>query len=297
MSIHSYLGTTVFETFQTLDYGDRIWPDVELENWQKLENKILAMNLENYLIYRGTFTVPATYNLSGNTVITLNPNGGDSSFEGCINGNYYNISKLGSTTITWSIPITGDGFYYLYLKEIEGQIDPTDALSLDAEYVSTIDPLVPPYTGSQLKTRIIMGILTISGGNLSLNENPTGQLTSNNFLAHINDSSDPHGTTLVQSNLEAGALKISGFTTYAEHIYDLTINATTATEFSLDTILNLAYPEVAAITFISASPLTSCPIPLWFDYGDFYDNLNYFTVHNDNGTPVTAKLLLKFVVT
>lgn len=288
MSTNNYLHKTAFDTFQTLGYGDRIWPDVETENWQKVENKLLAMNLENYLIYRGTFTYPATRDLSGITQITLSPNAG-SAFEGCINGMYYNISQ---ESLVWNVEATSpNDVFYLYLKEVTGAIDPEDGDSLEKEFAQSIGG-VPPYSGEELDTRLVMAIVTISSNNITVNTTPEGQLTQGSFLNHVIDTEDPHGTTLTQSNLNiTDTLTIKSTTVYQELVYDVTINATTNTEYNLDTILGLVL-ETTTVHFVGNSPLTSCPIPVWFEYDEY--ELNKFTIHNDNSTQVQLKLFIKY---
>lgn len=192
MATNAYTGKTAFETFQTLNYGDRIWPDVELMNWQKVENRFLSMNLDNFVISHGTFAYVINPLDETDVHVTLSPNGLDSAFAGSINGCYFRIN----TVMTWEMSITVDGTYYLYLKEVTGQTDPTSDLSLEKEYTQT------EYSGSDLKTRILMAIVTRTGGVLqTIVHDPPTQMTSQHFYDHVFDTVDPHGSLLTQTNL------------------------------------------------------------------------------------------------
>jgi hypothetical protein len=297
MSTHSYLNKTIFETFQTLGYGDRIWPDVESENWQVLENKILAMNIENYLIKRGSFTSSVINPSLSEVYISMN--GSDPSFEGSINGNYYKIES----TMTWSLNTFGDGTFYLYLKEVTGATDPTDELSLTKEVRTT------PYSGSDLKTRIIMATVTVLSGVLTINENPEGQPTANSFFAHVLDTTNPHGSTLTQTNIitedvQAGLLDttsllagsadiqeltIKGSSVYQETVYEYTVTGSTTVELNLDTILAITN---SLVLYVGISYTCLCPVPVWTSYHD--SGNNYFTLHNTNTDPISMRLFIKY---
>lgn len=286
MATHEYLGKTVFQNFQTLDYGDRIWPDVEYENWQKVENKILALNTENFVISRGTFSTVIDPIDPTNVSVLLNPNGLDPSFEGSINGSYFKINE----TITWELDITSDNVYYLYLRESVGQIDPSSELSLEKEYSLT------RYTDTDLENRIIMAIVTRSGGVLlPIDDQPEGQLTQQGFYTHIYEDTNPHGTSLIQNeitcnNLNVQTLNLNGSNLNHELIVEQTFPVT-STELNLDTLTGLTNTEPL---FISASAIQVMETPLNFKYSGLLDETNKFVVYNNNTSSVKVKLFIKY---
>jgi len=165
MSENNYLNKTVFQKFQTLGYGDRIWPDVESENWQKVENAMLAMSTENHIKQVGGFST-AQIDTTQSTV-TLSMAGITPAFEGVINSSYFKVED----PLVWNVDTTNNNTAYLYLTEISGQYDPTSIDSLDTE-VSMVEYRTP----AELEKRLLVAIATVTGGVgiASLNIDPEG---------------------------------------------------------------------------------------------------------------------------
>lgn len=210
MAENSYTQTTIFDNFQALGFGDRIWPDVELENWQKVENKLLAINYVNFAKQTGAWT--QLYINSTSSAVRLNVSGIVPAFEGSINGSYFKISD----TLTWSLDTTTTQTLYLYLTEVQGQIDPTDPLSVDKE-VSSVR-----YTSTaERKTRLLLAIVEVTGG--------VG-------IASIN--TDPEGTEIE-----------------SDYIYDTQITTGTDLELDMRTILGLGIEEEPEVKFVGISAM------------------------------------------
>lgn len=160
-----YSNTTQFSMFQTLGYGDRIWPENETTNWQKVEQKFLAINYTNFLKQSGTWS--QTYIDPSLSTVSLKASGLVPAFEGSINGSYFNITD----NLVWSLDTTNSHTYYLYLTEVTGQTDPTSPLSLDKE-VTTVLYTEP----ADLQQRLLVAIVEVTGGVgiSSMNTDPEG---------------------------------------------------------------------------------------------------------------------------
>lgn len=296
MSTNHYTQTTIFGNFQALGFGDRIWPDVEIENWQKVENRLLAMNIENFLISRGVYSV-TTLNAS-TKLVNLAQSGLQVAFEGAINGSYFNIED----TISWSVStLTLEKTYYLYIREVTGQVDPTSIDSIDTDvfdYELT--------SSSDKKNRLLMAIVYVnSSGEVSVtDENPQGQLQANNFLNHITDSQNPHGSVLTQASLVAGAITLGGQPLYTEHIYDETFTCGTDKTINMRTVLSLdpgtdlevKFVQVC-ITSFGESVTPSDNYFLWIVYDANADTAQ-FTIKTTGNTAyaMSAKVLVKYIV-
>jgi len=242
MSTNSYLNQTNFGYFQTLGYGDRIWPDVETENWQTIENRLLSVKKENSLITEGTFTYQTID--PSLTQVVLTQSGIQASFEGCINGSYYKIMN----PLTWDINTNGDGVFYLYLRQVTGETNTTDVISVDAEVTQV------QYSITELSTRLIMAIVTFSGSSVTINSAPTGQPKINTML---------DGEVFYDTVISAGLDQILD-------IHDiLNINPVNATV--------VKYVGYSPISF--SNPLLATPYIIWITYNTDTDT-SKFTIHN-----------------
>lgn len=283
MAVHNYKKQTALGTFQTLDYGDRIWPDVELENWQKVENAIMAMSTENILFVRGSFTVVRNPSDATDVTVTLSSVNTDPSFSGAINRCFFRVTE----DIVWDLSLPTDGIYYLYLKAITGQIDPTSSDSLDKECTQI------RYTGIDLKERILMAVLT-HGTLTSIDGNPEGQLTFEGFQNHILASDDPHGSTLnqtkvVSDQIETQTIKFGEGQPFGDVVFDTTlvsgINSFVFSDFGL----------VGALpVFILASPLSSTTGVFYYTYSGTGGSPNGFSINSTAAEDVAVKVFLRY---
>ncbi len=293
MATHNYLNQTEFGYFEYLGFGDRIWPDVENQNWQTVESMIMAMNPENYVIAHGSYAYAGTATPGNLFTVTLSQNGLDAPFEGGISRLYWKISG----DIVWEFtPTSTDETWYLFLEPVAGAIDPTDPASLlKLSAKSLTNPATNPYDAQDMKDKILMATVAIVSGNVTLDSSPDGQLTTNNFLSHVLDSEDPHGETLTQTNLEAKSLTIKGSQVYQEYFYDITADAGSSVEYNLDTLLVLANPDTSVVYFVTYSGKAAHTLPLWFEY--HVTGNSYFTVHNPNASATDVKLSIKYLIT
>jgi len=294
MATNHYGQTTGFGTFYALGFGDRIWPDVELQNWQKVENGLLAMNIENFLISRGTYAVISGTSSEGS--VTLSTSGDQPAFEGSIDGSYFKIADV----ITWTISkLVDNKTFYIYIKSVTGQIDPTSIDSIEAEvfdYELT--------TSGDKKSHLLMAIVTYDSvhGIVLADINPTGQLTRNGFLSHTTKSTDPHGSVLTQTELDVSILKIGGKQSYSEYIYDETFTCGTDKIIAVKTLLGLdssvdlsvKYVQIC-VTGFGTAPVN--PYFLWVEY-DTGSDTSQFTIKSAGTTAysMTAKISVKYVI-
>jgi hypothetical protein len=254
MATNSYLHKTQFENFHTLGYGDRIWPDVEAENWQRVENRLLAIHNVNFLKQVGVFQENNPDPYTGTSTVTLS---GSPSFEGSINGSYFYITD----NFVWDVDVTSSGTYYLYLTEVTGQYDPSDAASLEAETSST------KYNSpNDLKQRLLVAVVGVTG------------LTG---ITSIDD--DPEGTEIEM-----------------DYVYDTSITLGTDEVYDMRTILGLPFSE-PEVKFVSVCPTSLPYDAYIFSVEYNIDGYPYkFTIHSKTfssyevAEELNLKLLIKY---
>lgn len=210
MAENEYKGKTRFETFNVLGFDDRIWPDVEDENWQKVENALLGSVKYNRLIKRGTFTVEQVDAFQ--STVTLSLQGLNPAFEGVVGGGFYRIDD----DLVWEIDTTTDKEVWLYLTVVPGMTDPTSPDSLDKEVKEDA-----PYTdASSLESRLVMAVVSVVSGEAEITDGSPVEQEGNPILSHQLTSENPHGTLLKQDEIEVLALKLGGTDVMAEALVE-----------------------------------------------------------------------------
>ena len=241
MAENEYIGKTKFDTFNVLGFGDRIWPDVEMENWQKVENSLLGGVRYNRLMSRGSFSVEAVDpSLSR---ITLSLQGLNPAFEGVIAGNYYKIDD----NLVWEVDTSSDKTCWLYLSAIPGMTDPTSPDSLDMEVKEDA-----PYTDeSVLASRLVMAAISIESGSVMITDDSPIEQEGNPVLKHELTSENPHGSVLKQDEIEVQKLTVGGAVLISEVLIEGVTLEVGYYEVNMRDILGLEPDAPVEVKFIS----------------------------------------------
>jgi len=161
--------------------GELLEESEEIKKMAIIDNQLRGaiVTFGNTVFEEGSYALTG----SGPYTVTLSPSGGPS-VRGILNNGF--IEDYSS--VVWS-SIPDGQLSYLYLRYRAEQY----------ESASTFDTVVSSIevTGD---TYLLMATLDATGV-ATLDTAPSGKSTSSGILAHINDSSDPHGSTLTQSIL------------------------------------------------------------------------------------------------
>ncbi len=246
----TYTNQTTLGEFETLAYGDRVWPEAELRNWQKIENRLLASGINNYAETLGVFSLSVGSSVTSGIDATLTTSGVNKAFSGGLGGYFFQISD--TITFLHSAPIDETAPWYLYIKKVTGAVDPLALASIETEVTQTL------YSGSDLDNRLLVATLTVSTGLVfSIDLVTTGK---QEFRSHIASYQDPHGSLLEQTVLKTQVLKFdNGSYVYPEYIGSITFPTTDADqviEVSLSDVITIPTAKVLTVFFVSCNRLS-----------------------------------------
>lgn len=205
-------GPTIFGDFQSLGYLDRIYPSVENDNWQKVENGIRSVNTESFVLTEGSWSETVAINM---LTLRLEPINTSPAFEGVIAKKYFRVTKDTNpdtgviTYIEWEVDISTAKTVYVYLRPFTGVgNDHSTVTSLDAYTSET----APTADGSDNTTELLMGVVTIaSEGVYTFSSTHLQKMTDGSLMKHRCLATDPHGQTLVQTNItSSGTINANG---------------------------------------------------------------------------------------
>jgi hypothetical protein len=165
-------------------FGDRLWPETELQRFQIIENMLLAgtKGVRNCVFDDGSFALnPET---DKTYVATLSATGHSPSAIGMVGGAYFEAPA----TITWS-GLKSGYFYYLYLRGTSKTFeDFTLVNSISSTFLMEGDNLLIATADCRSENPVIEAY-------------PDGKLYSDDLARHVNDVENPHGRELIQDEL------------------------------------------------------------------------------------------------
>jgi hypothetical protein len=267
MPTKAYTNQTTLGEFETLAYGDRVWPEAETRNWQKVENRLLAAGVNNYAETLGTFSLAVGGSVSLGINATLTTSGSIKAFSGGLGGYYFRISDTISFTKANNLPLDDNLPWYLYIKKVTGATDPLALDSIETEVTQTL------YVGSDLENRLLVVTLYLSGTTIStIDILATGK---QEFRSHISTYQNPHGNILEQTVLKTQVLKFdNGSYVYPEYIGEITFPTTSAGQtivVDLDDVITIPVGKTLSIMFVSCNRLKEVSLA----YNDLYKQITF----------------------
>lgn len=166
-------------------YGDAIWPELELQKYQLIENMLMAglRGAVNSVFDEGDMAVRQVEN--GTYRVTLSATGNHSSAEGTVGGAYFKAP----TSVVWE-GLKDGTTYFLYLKGSPK----TFADQQDVRPVSSPRRLLD-------KVSVLVAKVELNGDSSVVDRSPDGKMHARDFENHVMDWDNPHGMKVSQDEL------------------------------------------------------------------------------------------------
>jgi hypothetical protein len=165
-------------------FGDPLWPPIELQRFQIIENMLLAgtKGIRNCVFDDGLFSIDPENDTS--FVVRLTATGHSPSAAGMVGGAYFEAPAI----IVWKGLKKGNS-YYLYLR---GNSD-------TFENLDSVNPVLSLYALES--DNLLLAVADCSGDQPKIDPYPDGKIYSEDLAYHINDVENPHGRELSQDVL------------------------------------------------------------------------------------------------
>lgn len=166
-------------------YRDRIWPELELQKFQIIENMLLAgMRGElNAVFDEGQMVLRRGEN--GKYRVVLSANGASPSVHGTVGGAYF----IASSTVAWE-DLDDGTTYFLYLRGSPETFSDPSAVRPIASERRLLD-----------KGSVLMAIVDLRADKPSMDRNPDGKVNARDLIRHVQDYDNPHGYKAIQDEL------------------------------------------------------------------------------------------------
>ena len=185
MAKNQYKQFTKHFGIPVLGYNDGIWPEVELQKWQMIENMLIAAMRGNVnAVFReGDLRIQQESN--GTYTVRLSATGNEPSVQGAVGGAFFDASS----SIAWTGLVVGQS-YYLYVKGSSNTFqDSSD--------------IVPIASVSRLTTNFatLIAKADLMADKPTVDRNPPGKVNARDLAQHVLDYDNPHGDKVVQDEI------------------------------------------------------------------------------------------------
>jgi hypothetical protein len=185
MNQNQYKQKTKYFQMPVPGWKDKIWPELELQKWQMVENLILAAMRGNVNAVFREGDMRIKQDSSGRYFVRLSATGNEPSLHGAVGGAYFEAPS----SITWTGLEEGRS-YYLYVKG-------TTKTFLDASDISTVASVIR--LSNPNVTMVAKVDLTTDP--MTIDRNPPGKVNARDLAQHVLDYDNPHGSKLSQDEL------------------------------------------------------------------------------------------------
>lgn len=185
MSDKRYKQKTKFFGIPVPGYGDRIWPELELQKFQIIENMLKAglRGAVNAVFDEGDMTVKKAED--GSYSVLASATGSHPSVEGTVGGAYFKVAGA----VSWDKMVDGTD-YFLYLRGSSGTFsDPSD-----------VRPVASTRRLSD-GVSVLVAKVSLKGDMSSLDRAPDGKVRVKQLERHLEDWDSPHGEKTAQEEL------------------------------------------------------------------------------------------------
>jgi len=185
MNKNKYKQQTKFFQIPVPGWKDGIWPDLELQKWQIVENLILAAMRGNVNSVFREGDMRIQQDSSGKYFVRLSATGNQPSVQGTVGGAYFDAPS----SITWDNLEIGN-VYYLYVKGNTKTFMDAGEISQVASMTRLLNPNVTLVAKVDLKT-----------DPMTLDRYPPGKVNARDLAQHVLDYDNPHGSKMSQDEL------------------------------------------------------------------------------------------------
>lgn len=164
---------------------DSIWPEIELQKYQIIENLLIAglKGMQNCIFDEGDLALEKKPD--GSLFVIMRPCGIKPVLEGVVGGAYFLVKDA----LVWDNLNLGKVYYLYVSRTVHTYSDSSSVRAFVSEYEQ------------DNKISILVGIVDLKSNTPCLDRNPEGKILSRDVSQHLTDEENPHGKVLIQDEV------------------------------------------------------------------------------------------------